>query len=95
MNCKAKGCRNERKAKAILEKQGYDLILKAGGSLGLFDLIAISVDHDYALLVQVKSNRNPTKVEMNRLTAFQIPKFCRKQVWLFKDYRKEPLILEL
>ena len=40
MNHKAKGSRAERRAIRILEAAGY-LCTKAGGSLGLFDVIAI------------------------------------------------------
>ncbi|MGE5444786.1 MAG: hypothetical protein ACM3SR_09315 [Ignavibacteriales bacterium] len=90
MNCKAKGSRIERKAKAQLERQGFQLVVKSGASLGLFDLIAVGVDFDHALLVQVKANRMPGKAEMDRLKAFQVPCFCRKEIWIFKDYAKEP-----
>lgn len=95
MNCKSKGNRAERKAKALLAERGYDLVMKSGASLGLFDLIAVGVDYDHALLIQVKSNRMPCKSEMDRLRAFQCPNFCRKQVWVFRDREKEPVFVEL
>lgn len=95
MNCKSKGSRTERKAKALLEQRGYHLVMKSGASLGLFDLIAVGVDYDHALLIQVKSNRRPDKGEMERLQSFQCPAFCRKQVWVFRDREKEPAIVEL
>lgn len=95
MNCKSKGSRTERKAKAILEQRGYQLAMKSGASLGVFDLIAGGVDYDHALLIQVKSNRMPCKSEMDRLRAFQCPNFRRKQVWVFRDREKEPVFVEL
>lgn len=52
MNTKAKGSRAERKAIRLLEAAGY-VCTKAGGSLGLFDVIAIG-PHDVRC-VQVKS----------------------------------------
>lgn len=41
MNTKAKGNRNERTAKKYFEDLGYTVI-KAGASLGMFDLVAMS-----------------------------------------------------
>jgi hypothetical protein len=95
MNCKAKGNRNERKARAILVRMGYELVVKSGGSLGVFDLIGLGPDLDNALLIQVRSNRKLGKSEMDILRAFQVPKFCKKELWVFKDYQRNPEILEL
>lgn len=58
MNCKAKGSRIERKAKAQLERQGFQLVVKSGASLGLFDLIAVGVDFDHALILIKASDQN-------------------------------------
>ncbi len=95
MNRKAKGSRNERRARDILRDLGYDLVIKAGASLGLFDLIGLSCEYDHAILVQVKSNRRPGKSEMDILKAFQCPRFCRKELWVFKDRVRNPEIVEL
>ncbi len=65
-------------------------MVKSAASLGLFDLIAIGVDFDHALLVQVKANRMPCNAEMYKLKTFQVPCFCRKEIWIFKDYAEEP-----
>ena len=67
VNTKAKGARNERRARALLESSGYTVI-RAGASLGLFDLVAFGRS-DIAL-VQVKSNRGPGAAELARLAAF-------------------------
>ena len=64
MNCKAKGSRRERQARKILETAGYHVV-KAGGSLGTFDLIALGPRG--ARLVQVKSNEKPRPAERERL----------------------------
>ncbi len=95
MNRKAKGARAERRARAILGKKGYSLIVKAGASLGVFDLIAVGVEFDHALCIQVKTNRRPGLAEMDRIKAFQVPGFCRKQVWIFKDRVRDPEIFNL
>jgi Holliday junction resolvase len=52
-NSKAKGSRNERKTTRLLESAGY-LCIKAGASLGVFEVIGIS--HSDFIAVQVKSN---------------------------------------
>ncbi|NIN66082.1 MAG: hypothetical protein GTO63_15585 [Anaerolineae bacterium] len=68
MNAKAKGARSERKVKKKLEKMGY-FVTKAGGSLGLWDLVAISKGGT-ALVIQVKTNRKPSGKEMEKLQRF-------------------------
>jgi Holliday junction resolvase len=95
MKAKAKGSRLERWAVDLLRGLGYELVIKSGGSLGLFDLIGLSGPYDHVLLVQVKSNRKPGKFEMDLLKSFQVPKFCKKELWVFKDYAKRPEIVEL
>lgn len=80
-----KGARIERKAKSQLEKEGW-LVNKAGGSFGLFDLIAIHPDRDHAKLIQVKSNRTVYGKRRKKLESFQVPFFCRKEIWVHYDY---------
>jgi hypothetical protein len=58
MNAKEKGARREHQARAILEATGYHVV-KAGGSLGVFDLVALGLVG--ARLVQVESNENPVR----------------------------------
>jgi hypothetical protein len=74
---------------------GYSLVVKSGASLGLFDLVALSVEFDHVLLIQIKTDRKPSRSEMDLLKAFQVPKFCRKELWIFKDYQRIPEIVEL
>jgi hypothetical protein len=33
--------------------------------------------------------------EMDLLKAFQVLKFCRKELWVFKDYHRNPEIVDL
>lgn len=86
VNRKAKGTRNERRAKATLEAESW-LVVRAAGSLG-FDLVALHVDHGVKL-IQVKTNRRPGGGELERLRAFHCPPW-RKEVWLFWDGRRDP-----
>lgn len=85
VNAKGKGSRNERLVKEILIENGYDYVTKAGGSLGVFDLIGFRSylepnpnNPPYAvqdeevivnLCIQVKSNRLATPKERGEIKA--------------------------
>jgi Holliday junction resolvase len=88
-NAKAKGSRRERQAREILELAGYH-VLKAGGSLGIFDLVALGPQG--ARLIQVKSNRNVRTVEREQLELFPRPPYASKEIWIFFDRVKEPSV---
>ena len=68
-NPKAKGARNELKSKRWYERRNY-MVVKSGGSLGIFDLICFSLDGGGVDLVQVKSNRKPPTDEMDAIRRF-------------------------
>jgi hypothetical protein len=89
MNAKAKGNRRERQARRILEAAGY-FVVKAGGSLGCWDLVALG-PHG-ARLVLVKSNEKPRPAERERLALFPRMPYCSKELWIFYDRRREPEI---
>jgi Holliday junction resolvase len=91
-NAKAKGARNERRTIRLLEAAGY-ACMKAGGSLGVFDVIAIGpID---IVLVQVKSNAWPGSVEMEALRLFRAPPNARKLVHRWRDRQRSPDLREL
>lgn len=81
-NAKAKGARRERQCIKLLEAEGYRC-MKAGGSLGEWDVIGIN--DDSTVLVQVKSNRWPSRAEVTRLTDFPCHVRCVKEIWRFDD----------
>lgn len=90
---KAKGSRQERRTIVALEAAGYHCT-KAGGSLGVWDVIAIGPND--IRLVQVKSNRPPGKAEMERMRAFQSPRCCcTKELWIWIDHQRLPKIIQL
>ena len=90
INAKQKGARRERQVRKILESHGY-LVVKAGGSLGMFDLLAVGSQLLY--MIQVKSNRMPGKIEMKRIADFPCPSYAVKEIWVLKDRVKDPEII--
>jgi len=93
MNTKAKGARAERKAIAILEAAGY-YCTKAGGSLGVFDVVAIG--RDDVRCIQVKSGGEYLSgVEREQLQALIVPTNVSRECWRFPDRCRQPLIERL
>ena len=82
MNGKAKGSRAERRAIRILEAAGY-VCTKAGGSLGLFDVIAVGPSD--VRCVQVKVNEYLSAVEREQLKALPVPANVSRECWRFVD----------
>lgn len=92
MNAKAKGTRNERRSRAILEGTGY-AVTRAAASLGAWDLIAIgSTD---VVLVQVKTRDWPGAMELETLRAFPAPPNARKVLHRWRDRERRPDVREL
>ncbi len=85
---KQKGSRRERQVKKMLEDTGY-LVVKSGASLGLFDLIALG--DKQCRLIQVKSNWC-SPAEREGIEEFDAPSYCTKELWVYKDRVKEPII---
>jgi hypothetical protein len=90
---KRKGTRNEHKAIQILEAAGYHCT-RAAGSLGLFDIVAIS--RQGIRLVQVKTNRDAAPAEREAIELFEgVPPGATKEAWIFRDYQRAPIIREI
>jgi hypothetical protein len=88
-----KGAKAERKCVKLLEAAGY-LCTKSGGSLGLFDVIAIG-EHDVRL-VQVKSGtKRLTLLEREAIRELKVPANVSKQYWRYLDRVKDPVIEHL
>jgi hypothetical protein len=92
VNAKAKGSRNERRSRALLERAGYR-VTRSGGSLGVWDLIGIGPAD--VVLVQVKTTRPPSPTERVALTAFPVPQGTRKLVHRWRDRQRHPDVQEL
>lgn len=89
---KRKGSRNELRTMRWLEEQGYSCT-KSGGSLGMWDVIATHPEKAVRL-IQAKSNRRPGRDEMGRMIAFRAYG-CRKELVVWKDYAREPVVVIL
>lgn len=83
---KRKGSHWELKARDILEARGY-LVCKAGGSLGIFDLVAVNGQH--TRLVQIKGGKRPWCSPKDRQEIADVPAhlLCCKEIW-YKKIRK-------
>jgi Holliday junction resolvase len=92
MNTARKGRRNEYKSIKLLEALGY-YCQRSAASKGLFDIVAISLTE--VLLVQCKSNRWPSALELEQMKALAVPDNARKLVHLWKDRCNLPVIKEL
>jgi Holliday junction resolvase len=92
MNAKAKGSRNERRSRVILESAGY-VVTRAAASLGCWDLVGIgSTD---IVLVQCKTRDWPSAVELEALQLFPAPPNARKLVHRWRDRERRPDVREL
>lgn len=92
-NPKRKGARAERRAIAILEAAGY-VCTKAGGSLGVFDVIGIGAQD--VRCIQVKSGGTYcSALERERLQLFAAPPNVSREIWRFPDRCRSPLIERL
>lgn len=89
MSNKAKGTRAEHKTMRWLEAEGFSCT-RAAASLGAWDVIAIR--KDAIRLVQVKCNRRPGSVEMEVLNSFEVPPQVSKEVWVWKDRARQPIV---
>lgn len=92
VNAKRKGTAREHASKHLLEALGY-VVIRAAGSHGVFDLVAICATD--ILLVQVKSRDLPGPLEREALEAFSAPANCRKLVHRWKDRQRLPEVVEL
>ena len=101
INTKAKGRRNELKAKKQLEEEGFQVIIAPRSTrkfekgehdlFGLWDLIACN--KDIIRFIQVKSNRKPYGKLRAKYAAFECPEECPKELWIYYDRVKEPEII--
>ena len=84
---KAKGKRREWAVRDKLIAQGYDVVT-AGGSLGVFDLVAVPKQEDPSAvrLIQVKSNYISIQ-EVQRIADRET--VARKEIWIKRDYSKD------
>ena len=89
INTKAKGTRLEHRTMRVLEAAGYKCC-RSAASLGEWDVIAIGPAG--VRLVQVKANRRPGSIEMETLNNFVAPTNCSREVWVWKDRARQPII---
>lgn len=87
---KAKGSRAERRAIRLLEAVGYTCV-KAAGSLGVFDVVAIGPVDVRCLQVKAGTARL-SGVEREALASVPVPANCTREYWRFPDRCRAPII---
>ena len=89
MNTKRKGTRAEHRTMRVLEAAGY-ACTRAAASLGVWDVIAIGPQG--VRLCQVKCNRRPGSVEMEAMRSFPAPVGVTRELWIWHDHARQPVI---
>lgn len=99
INKKEKGNRRERQGRDLLLETGWHFV-KAGGSLGVWDLVAVRTkrvaENDrpgvHFLMIQSKSNRPPSLLERRQmlleLQLYPDDMKVEGEWWVFKDYAR-------
>lgn len=98
MNARAKGRKNELRAKRILEAEGYTVEMSSPGQkfskqvdlYGLWD--AIGVRRDSVRCVQVKTNRWASGKDTEAMRSWECPENFSREIWRFNDGSKIPQI---
>lgn|SRR5215207_4479993 len=91
-NNKRKGTKSEHRS-MLRHVQSGAFCIRSGGSLGLFDFLAVYPS--VLVFIQVKSNRWPGKAEMEAISTFKSPYYGRKIIERWDDYAREPLVREI
>lgn len=97
MNSRAKGRRNENRARDLLIEEGWEVerpnFTRFGNKdfFNLWDLVAVK--EGKTRWVQVKTNKMPSPSYRKELAAFQ---GCgTKELWIWYDRKREPRIILL
>jgi len=87
-----KGYRFEARARRLLEATGHTVI-RAGGSLGVFDLLAW-VPGGTLRAVQVKGGQKPwvSEGEREAMALAPLPAGATRELWRWRDYQPRPEI---
>jgi Holliday junction resolvase len=91
---KRKGAYYEHRAIRILEAAGY-VCTRAGGSLGVFDVIAIGPRDVRAVQVKGGARNYLSGVEREAIALLAVPANVSKEAWRFVKHARAPLIERL
>lgn len=90
---KNKGARNERRTRDYFYEIGASIVMKTGGSLGEFDLVAFFPGE--VILAQVKTNAWPGPQERAAMRAVCNYSYCKKLMVRWDDGEKTPTLKTL
>lgn len=86
------GQRAEWRARDLLKARGHHTVIRAAGSKGPWDLIAVAKDR--ICFVQVKRGRKISKAERAELVALKevMPRSCGLEIWTFTPRKRVPSV---
>jgi Holliday junction resolvase len=90
VNAKMKGTRAERRCRDWLERDGY-VTIRAAGSHGLFDMIAINPSVVRLITIKCGTARL-SRAERADIASVPVPPTCSKEYWHVEDYARTPTI---
>ena len=106
INKRAKGNRNLKKTIDLLISQGYWVekteVLKMAWVRGkvipvrtdILKADCVAIKNGVMSIIQIKSNKNDVRIGMANLKQIPPIKEVKKEVWLWNDRSKEPVILK-
>lgn len=87
MNKKKKGTRREYQSMELIRSLGYHCI-RSSASRSPFDIVCFSEED--IILLQIKSGKWPSQVEVQQMRAFPSPTFVKKQIHRWQNRKKKP-----
>ncbi len=92
MNTKAKGARNEHRSMELMERAGY-FCIRSAASRSPWDFVGIGAT-DF-VLGQSRTDRWPSREEMEDLKDFRCPPNTRKLIHVWRPRKRLPEVKEL
>jgi Holliday junction resolvase len=94
VNHKKKGSAGEYRAMRMLEALGF-YCLRSAGSHGPIDVLAFDAVSIRAIQVKTGDHAACSPAEREALKLLPLPACASREVWVFKNYARQPLITRL
>jgi Holliday junction resolvase len=94
VNRQRKGFAAERKVVKQLEAAGY-FVIRSAGSHGVVDILAVDTNGLRAIQVKCGDAARCSPAEREALQLLPLPPNATREIWVLKDYARQPLITRL